>query len=117
MKLKRLEITGFKSFYERSSIDFPEGITAVVGPQRLRQEQRDRRHPLGDGRAERQTAARQIHGGRDFLGHQRQAAARHGGGVADACPTTTAARRRNSRISPRSTSRAGSTAPGRAPTC
>ena len=32
MKLKKLEITGFKSFYERSSIDFPEGITAVVGP-------------------------------------------------------------------------------------
>jgi chromosome segregation protein len=32
MKLKRLEITGFKSFYDRSSIEFPEGITAVVGP-------------------------------------------------------------------------------------
>ena len=32
MKLKKLEITGFKSFYERASIDFPEGITAVVGP-------------------------------------------------------------------------------------
>jgi chromosome segregation protein len=32
MKLKRLEITGFKSFYERAAIDFPEGITAVVGP-------------------------------------------------------------------------------------
>jgi chromosome segregation protein len=32
MKIKKLEITGFKSFYDRSSIDFPEGITAVVGP-------------------------------------------------------------------------------------
>jgi chromosome segregation protein len=32
MKLKKLEITGFKSFYDRSAIDFPEGITAVVGP-------------------------------------------------------------------------------------
>ena len=32
MKLKKLEITGFKSFYDRASIDFPEGITAVVGP-------------------------------------------------------------------------------------
>ncbi len=32
MKLKRLEITGFKSFYDRSAIEFPEGITAVVGP-------------------------------------------------------------------------------------
>ncbi len=32
MKLKKLEITGFKSFYEKAAIDFPEGITAVVGP-------------------------------------------------------------------------------------
>jgi chromosome segregation protein len=32
MKLKKLEITGFKSFYDRATIDFPEGITAVVGP-------------------------------------------------------------------------------------
>ncbi|MGD2269308.1 MAG: chromosome segregation protein SMC [Desulfobacterales bacterium] len=32
MKLKKLEITGFKSFYDKASIDFPEGISAVVGP-------------------------------------------------------------------------------------
>ncbi|MCU0591166.1 MAG: chromosome segregation protein SMC [Desulfobacterales bacterium] len=32
MKLKKLEITGFKSFFDRAAIDFPEGITAVVGP-------------------------------------------------------------------------------------
>jgi chromosome segregation protein len=32
MKLKKLEITGFKSFYEKASIEFPAGITAVVGP-------------------------------------------------------------------------------------
>lgn len=32
MKLKKLEITGFKSFYDSASIEFPEGITAVVGP-------------------------------------------------------------------------------------
>jgi chromosome segregation protein len=32
MKLKKLEITGFKSFFDRISIDFPEGISAVVGP-------------------------------------------------------------------------------------
>lgn len=32
MKLKRLEITGFKSFYDKASIEFPVGITAVVGP-------------------------------------------------------------------------------------
>ncbi len=32
MKLKKLEITGFKSFNEKASIEFPPGITAVVGP-------------------------------------------------------------------------------------
>lgn len=32
MKIKRLEISGFKSFVEKASFDFPAGITAVVGP-------------------------------------------------------------------------------------
>lgn len=32
MKLKKLEITGFKSFYEKATIEFPAGISAVVGP-------------------------------------------------------------------------------------
>ena len=32
MKLKKLEITGFKSFYDKVAIDFPTGISAVVGP-------------------------------------------------------------------------------------
>jgi chromosome segregation protein len=32
MKLKKLEITGFKSFYEKATIEFPSGISAVVGP-------------------------------------------------------------------------------------
>ncbi|MCM2358921.1 MAG: chromosome segregation protein SMC [Geobacteraceae bacterium] len=32
MKIKRLEIIGFKSFVDRVSLDFPQGITAVVGP-------------------------------------------------------------------------------------
>ncbi|MFO7707164.1 MAG: AAA family ATPase, partial [Desulfobacterales bacterium] len=32
MKLKRLEISGFKSFFEKAVIEFPHGITAVVGP-------------------------------------------------------------------------------------
>ncbi len=32
MKIKRLEISGFKSFFEKASFDFPEGVTAVVGP-------------------------------------------------------------------------------------
>ncbi|MGD9209773.1 MAG: AAA family ATPase, partial [Desulfobacteraceae bacterium] len=32
MKLKKLEIIGFKSFLEKASITFPPGISAVVGP-------------------------------------------------------------------------------------
>ena len=32
MKLKKLEILGFKSFPEKAAISFPQGISAVVGP-------------------------------------------------------------------------------------
>ena len=32
MRLKKLEITGFKSFCETTSIQFPRGISAIVGP-------------------------------------------------------------------------------------
>ena len=32
MKLKKLEITGFKSFNDKASIAFPPGISAIVGP-------------------------------------------------------------------------------------
>ena len=32
MKLKKLEVTGFKSFYDKANIEFPQGISAVVGP-------------------------------------------------------------------------------------
>ena len=32
MKLKKLEIAGFKSFYDKIGIEFPQGISAVVGP-------------------------------------------------------------------------------------
>src|SRR5512145_2724303 len=32
MKIKRLEISGFKSFVDKVAFDFPEGVTAVVGP-------------------------------------------------------------------------------------
>jgi chromosome segregation protein len=32
MKLKKLEIQGFKSFQDRAAITFPAGISAVVGP-------------------------------------------------------------------------------------
>ena len=32
LKLDRMEILGFKSFYGRTQFEFPSGITAVVGP-------------------------------------------------------------------------------------
>ena len=32
MKIKKLDIIGFKSFMEKASISFPEGISAIVGP-------------------------------------------------------------------------------------
>lgn len=32
MKLKSIEIKGFKSFYHRTKIEFPDGIVSIVGP-------------------------------------------------------------------------------------
>ncbi len=32
MKLKRLEISGFKSFRDKIVIDFSQGVNAIVGP-------------------------------------------------------------------------------------
>jgi chromosome segregation protein len=32
MKLKKLEVIGFKSFLDKAQIDFPHGISAIVGP-------------------------------------------------------------------------------------
>ena len=40
-KLRRLEITGFKSFADHTDLIFTgDGITGSCGPKRLRQEQR-----------------------------------------------------------------------------
>ena len=32
MRIKRLDITGFKSFMDRCVFAFDEGVTAIVGP-------------------------------------------------------------------------------------
>ena len=32
MKLQSIEMKGFKSFYRKTKIEFPEGIISIVGP-------------------------------------------------------------------------------------
>ena len=32
MRLKKLQLQGFKTFAERTEIEFSEGVTAIVGP-------------------------------------------------------------------------------------
>ncbi len=32
MKIKKIEVCGFKSFSEKIEIGFPSGVTAIVGP-------------------------------------------------------------------------------------
>ena len=32
MRLKKLQLQGFKTFAERTEIEFAEGVTAIVGP-------------------------------------------------------------------------------------
>jgi len=32
MKIKQIDVTGFKSFVDETTVVFPEGVSAVVGP-------------------------------------------------------------------------------------
>ena len=77
MRLQRLEISGFKSFCDRSELCVRPGRHRDCRPQRLRQEQRGRRHRVGARRTERQEPARRPHG-RRHLQRQRRAQARRG---------------------------------------
>ena len=111
MRIKRLDITGFKSFMERSVFTLRRRGHRHRRPQRLRQVERRRRHPLGDGRAEREEPARPRHGGRHLQRLGDQAAAVDGRGVAHLPRSTTRTRsRRSTRASPRSRSPAASSA-------
>jgi len=49
MRLNVLEINGFKSFSDRSELAFDKGVTAIVGPNGLRQSNVADGHYVGDG--------------------------------------------------------------------
>jgi chromosome segregation protein len=58
MYLKTLEIQGFKSFAERTVLEFHRGVTGSWG-ERLRQVERGGRDPVGVG----ETSAKALRGG------------------------------------------------------
>ena len=53
MRLRRITLSGFKTFAARSEVLFDPGITAIVGTQRERQEQPRRCGALGARRDQR----------------------------------------------------------------
>jgi len=57
LKLKKLQILGFKSFCDRTELKFPGTVWPPSRPQRLRQIEYRRRHLMGAGRAVRQDSA------------------------------------------------------------
>ncbi len=66
MHIKKLEITGFKSFVDRTVIHFDHDVVGIVGPQWLRQIEHRRRDSVGAGRTERQASTRTRDGGLDL---------------------------------------------------
>ena len=58
MFLKRIELAGFKSFADRTELEFVRGITAVVGPNGSGKSNISRRHPLGARRTKREDRLR-----------------------------------------------------------
>ena len=49
LRLKKLEIYGFKSFADRVEMRFDQGVTGIVGPNGCREERCLRRGSLGLG--------------------------------------------------------------------
>ena len=68
MKIKRIEICGFKSFVDKTSISFPGPDHLDRRPERVRKVERGRRDPVGHGRAVGQAPAWPRHGGRHLRG-------------------------------------------------
>ena len=77
MRLKSITLEGFKSFPDRTRLDFGPGVSVVVGPT-ARQVEHHRRGALGDGRAVAARRARAVDAGRDLRRLARRRAARCG---------------------------------------
>ena len=55
MHLKSIALKGFKSFPDRTTLEFAPGVSVIVGPERLGQVEHHRRRALGARRAERRS--------------------------------------------------------------
>ena len=76
VRVKRLKLSGFKSFVEPAELRVEDGLTGHRRAERLRQIERARGDPLGDGRELAQIDARRRHGRRDLRRHRAPARAR-----------------------------------------
>ena len=113
MHLRSISMKGFKSFPQRTKLEFGTGRVGGRRPQRLRQVEHHRRRALGARRAEPAGGARPDDEGRDLRRRpRRRGLERRRGGGGD----RQRRRRAATATSPRSRSCAGSTATARAST-
>ena len=70
MHLKSITLKGFKSFPERTQLEFSPGVSVIVGPERMREVEHHRRRPLGPRRAEPAGGPRPVDAGRDLRRRQ-----------------------------------------------
>ena len=82
MHLRSITLKGFKSFPDRTRMEFGPGRVGHRRPERLGQVQRHRRGALGDGRAVAARGARAVDAGRHLRRRSRRAGAHGGGGRA-----------------------------------
>ena len=75
MHLKSIVLKGFKSFPDRTKLDFGTGVSRHRRAQRVRQVERHRRRALGDGRAVAARRPRPVDAGRDLRRRSRRAGA------------------------------------------